>query len=231
MRAIGRSLTVAFAASLVLLAACAHGSIDNGDSADVILTVQNLPNIPPVTAAPSPGGTGCTFTVPNVNVTLGSRPKTELAIGSGFSDISMENVEITYQWSATTTAPPAGAVATDTLGIAGTIPVNGSQTVSFAPIRLENLIAGLDGRTANLTMLFRGHTLDGHAVSATGGGALTINSCTLSTVCGDGSINGAEQCDDGNTRSGDGCSSSCQIEPGWVCSGQPSVCQIQNVVP
>lgn len=30
--------------------------------------------------------------------------------------------------------------------------------------------------------------------------------------CGDGTLNGDETCDDGNTRSGDGCSASCQIE-------------------
>jgi len=37
--------------------------------------------------------------------------------------------------------------------------------------------------------------------------------------CGDGVIEAAnnEQCDDGNTTSGDGCSASCQAEPGWLC--------------
>jgi cysteine-rich repeat protein len=27
-----------------------------------------------------------------------------------------------------------------------------------------------------------------------------------------------ESCDDGNTDEGDGCSATCQVEPGWVCS-------------
>jgi fibro-slime domain-containing protein len=36
-------------------------------------------------------------------------------------------------------------------------------------------------------------------------------------VCGDGVINGTEQCDDGNTRPGDGCSASCRLEPGFAC--------------
>jgi fibro-slime domain-containing protein len=36
-------------------------------------------------------------------------------------------------------------------------------------------------------------------------------------VCGDGIIEPPEQCDDGNTVSGDGCSASCTIEPFWVC--------------
>ncbi len=42
-------------------------------------------------------------------------------------------------------------------------------------------------------------------------------------VCGDGMVAGNEQCDDGNTVSGDGCSSTCGLEPGWTCpkAGQP----------
>ncbi|NBC44799.1 DUF4215 domain-containing protein [Corallococcus exiguus] len=36
-------------------------------------------------------------------------------------------------------------------------------------------------------------------------------------ICGDGKKEGSEGCDDGNTTSGDGCSASCQVEPGWNC--------------
>jgi cysteine-rich repeat protein len=44
-------------------------------------------------------------------------------------------------------------------------------------------------------------------------------------VMGDGVVNGVtEACDDGNTASGDGCSSSGQVEPGKACTGEPSVC-------
>jgi cysteine-rich repeat protein len=41
--------------------------------------------------------------------------------------------------------------------------------------------------------------------------------------CGDGIIERIEQCDDGNTESGDGCSASCQIEANYECKteGQP----------
>ncbi len=42
--------------------------------------------------------------------------------------------------------------------------------------------------------------------------------------CGDGIINGDEECDDGDTEPGDGCSPECTIEPGWDCEGEPSVC-------
>ena len=53
-----------------------------------------------------------------------------------------------------------------------------------------------------------------------------------SASCGDGTVDdlrpppGAynEDCDDGNTEPGDGCSEVCDIEEGWVCTGSPSVC-------
>jgi cysteine-rich repeat protein/predicted outer membrane repeat protein len=52
--------------------------------------------------------------------------------------------------------------------------------------------------------------------------------CTLDTsdchTCGDGLIEGPEDCDDANTETGDGCDGTCMVERGWACSGEPSVC-------
>ena len=42
--------------------------------------------------------------------------------------------------------------------------------------------------------------------------------------CGDGIIQAGEQCDDGNVVNGDGCSSTCQVQTGFSCTGTPSVC-------
>jgi fibro-slime domain-containing protein len=42
--------------------------------------------------------------------------------------------------------------------------------------------------------------------------------------CGDGKINGYEQCEDGNAKSGDGCSSACRLEPGFVCPTKGALC-------
>jgi cysteine-rich repeat protein len=51
---------------------------------------------------------------------------------------------------------------------------------------------------------------------------LFIAACTSSSnnqpACGDGIVDSGEQCDDGNTNNGDGCSSTCQTE------GPPNVC-------
>ncbi|MBW2314919.1 MAG: DUF4215 domain-containing protein [Deltaproteobacteria bacterium] len=42
--------------------------------------------------------------------------------------------------------------------------------------------------------------------------------------CGDGVLDPGESCDDGGTLQGDGCSSLCEIEVGFTCSGVPSSC-------
>lgn len=47
---------------------------------------------------------------------------------------------------------------------------------------------------------------------------------TTTYVCGNGTIEGAEACDDGNADAGDGCSDTCTIEAGWSCTGEPSAC-------
>lgn len=40
----------------------------------------------------------------------------------------------------------------------------------------------------------------------------TLEIAVTDGVCGNGAIEGAEQCDDGNTVDGDGCSASCALE-------------------
>ena len=41
---------------------------------------------------------------------------------------------------------------------------------------------------------------------------------------GNGKIDATENCDDGNTANGDGCSSTGTIEANYVCDQEPSVC-------
>jgi cysteine-rich repeat protein len=58
----------------------------------------------------------------------------------------------------------------------------------------------------------------------TGGSATGPSWCR--GMCGDSFIlaAGGENCDDGNSNSGDGCSGSCTVENGYTCTGLPSVC-------
>ncbi|MCB0369342.1 MAG: DUF4215 domain-containing protein [Bdellovibrionales bacterium] len=44
------------------------------------------------------------------------------------------------------------------------------------------------------------------------------------SICGDSMIVSNETCDDGNVFNGDGCSSTCQIEPSFFCLNEPSEC-------
>ena len=43
-------------------------------------------------------------------------------------------------------------------------------------------------------------------------------------TCGNGTLEGTEQCDDGGVSGGDGCDQTCNVESGWLCSGEPSSC-------
>jgi len=43
-------------------------------------------------------------------------------------------------------------------------------------------------------------------------------------TCGNQIVESMEECDDGDVTDGDGCSSSCVLEPGWNCSGMPTIC-------
>jgi len=55
--------------------------------------------------------------------------------------------------------------------------------------------------------------------------------CSYTPTCGDSLNEIGEQCDDGDTSSGDGCSSTCTIESGWTCtggSGQSSCTEIST---
>src|SRR3954468_13124814 len=68
-----------------------------------------------------------------------------------------------------------------------------------------------------------------------GGGHGTVpdadpgNTSTIdASMCGDNGLDTGEQCDDGNSTSGDGCSATCKIEPGWICitPGAPCLRQV-----
>ncbi len=52
-----------------------------------------------------------------------------------------------------------------------------------------------------------------------------VPACTSSYgYCGDGIRTAGEDCDDGDNTNGDGCSSICEVESGWTCTGILSVC-------
>lgn len=48
----------------------------------------------------------------------------------------------------------------------------------------------------------------------------------MPTACGNGLIEVSEDCDDGNTIDGDGCTG-CAVDIGYACTGEPSTCAIK----
>ncbi|KAF6027397.1 PAPPA [Bugula neritina] len=46
--------------------------------------------------------------------------------------------------------------------------------------------------------------------------------------CGNGELNGEEECDDGNLSDADGCSTHCKVEEEYVCTGVPSICWVKS---
>ncbi len=107
-----------------------------------------------------------------------------------------------------------------------------ASTACFNPDDVPNTPAQTDGIT------------DGGETTGTPGGsgvepgstagpadATTVDSADTTNgdplgICGDGILDGGEACDDGNTTDGDGCSAGCLEEPGFNCTGQPSVCTV-----
>jgi len=49
-----------------------------------------------------------------------------------------------------------------------------------------------------------------------------------SDLCGDGIVGKTEECDDGNTKAGDGCSGACRVEPGYVCAIANKPCTLSD---
>jgi cysteine-rich repeat protein len=63
-------------------------------------------------------------------------------------------------------------------------------------------------------------------ISVTGGPVIVYTVTNTACQCGNGNKHFNENCDDGGFENGDGCSSTCAVEPGWTCAGNPSVCTL-----
>jgi cysteine-rich repeat protein len=86
-----------------------------------------------------------------------------------------------------------------------------------------NLNYNLTLNASNVTMFV--YVVDNEGKNHNDSVLFNVNaSSTINATCGNGIIEQGETCDDGNTLNGDGCSITCQIESGWTCSGEPSVC-------
>ena len=98
--------------------------------------------------------------------------------------------------------------------------IAGKRDLSFSGALLSSL--SLSAHSAPSVHLgpVRSHSLSLSQIECgwlcSGGGANAIDTCAAAS-CGDGTLGGSEECDDGNTMALDGCDSTCQIEPGYAC--------------
>ena len=62
-------------------------------------------------------------------------------------------------------------------------------------------------------------------VAPVGDAPIGCVSTSSGSCCGNGSLDPGEDCDDGNTTAGDGCSAACKLETDWACPnvGQPCI--------
>ena len=169
----GSLIAVAALCVAVLAPGCNDGTVDDGDTGDVVLEVAQVATTP-ITSATDPNNPGvCTITVTDWTTTLNNKPKNGSAIVSPWNDIMVGTVDITYVWD-----DPSIVTAPVTMNINGTVPANGSLGVKHPPIFLGDVTGAMLGHSANLTMTYHGTAVSGEAVTTTAFGAvMTVNAC------------------------------------------------------
>ncbi len=130
------------------------------------------------------------------------------------ADVEQRDGEVLFRY------PPTGAV-----GWLGTIN-RASGALTLRTPRLFILCSGFDQLTGTLAAGGQSFSLAGLGSIATIRGCFDVDLTETGTrrTCGDGHLDPGEQCDDGNSSAGDGCSAACTTEPCWSCTGWPSGC-------
>jgi hypothetical protein len=154
----------------VALSPACNSALDDPDTADVVLEVVTI-TAQPIEAQDD--GSGCTFTIQDWNAQLRNEPKSELATQSPFGDIRLVRIDATYDWGNDGSVEQTAA-----LPVSGTVQAGGTQAVQFTPIPLEYL-AGRDGQSASMGMLWVGETYDGNPVTTWTSRMLVVNSCIV----------------------------------------------------
>lgn len=179
-------------------------------------------------------GAGTTFgpaSIPGVTIRLSSTTAAPDSLSATFAANVGADVITVYAGTLTLQSAASGG---PPRGFDIVIPLQSS--FSFNAGGGANLLLDITVPTCVTTTQFDAQSVTGDSVSrAVAGGsssatATIVDSFGLVTQfafseCVDGIIQSGEGCDDGNTTDGDGCSSSCQVEPCWACGGEPSVCE------
>ena len=193
----GKWLAMVVLAGLAVGLACMSNDLDDPDSADVLLEVVNLDNPPVETQCDlSTDGqcsisgaicqdnndcaagvevcirnTICQLEVTDWEAQISAQPKNTLAVPP-FNDLILQNVSINYAWLDGVSFTPDRVVGLGNV----VVPAQGTNRVTFAPIALDDLNAGLAGKTCNLTLTFNAITVEGTRVTQTVGRQLHVES-------------------------------------------------------
>lgn len=158
---------------LIGTVSCTSDALDDGDSADVVLEIQVF-DAPAVSASLDQMTMVCTFTVNDWQVSFENLPKNGSAEGSSpFNDIVMQDVTVTYGWINTALSTPARTIGLGSVAV----PVGEQIQGNFSPIAFDDLSFAVSGSTANLTMLFRGITVEGTQLFLSVSKQLNIEGC------------------------------------------------------
>jgi cysteine-rich repeat protein len=213
-------------------AGCDDGDLDDGDGCSSTCFVEPgfvCSGEPSVCVAGS--GDTCADAIaltPGINtvpwVAVGAEYLTAPPVcGAGFAP---DGPDIVMQFTASVTGEVAVSIDKPT-GARWHLVVSNEACGTATPTGTcaSNFLAGsLDGEFA----VTAGATYFLYLVDSTSGedpldNPLQVTITETQAVCGDGFLHG-EACDDGDLDNGDGCSSSCTVEPGFACNGEPSVC-------
>jgi cysteine-rich repeat protein len=126
------------------------------------------------------------------------------------------------------------------ISAAGNMPAFAAGTVPDVPRALsgaQTFVVLLPDDLGGQDLVVRVDGIANGAIVTSGGAKLTVRAHLVThvdvalgapAICGDGIIDDPiETCDDGNAAASDGCSATCFVESGWMCSGGgPSVCTV-----
>ena len=171
---IARKLLVCGIAMLLLVtAACTKSDLDAGDSANVVLEVEQV-QLAIVSSSYDPLNAVCVFQLTESSATLSNIPKSEGGIEEPFNDILIDRMTLSYVWDDGLSFP--NFVTSPRV----VIPANSTNQVRFLAVELAEFLQAVpsrEGHSAEVTILFEGEVADGNRVQAIGGGSLFVNSC------------------------------------------------------
>lgn len=164
-------LLLTLAGLMSLAMSCASGPIDDASGAAVVLEVQ-ITDSPAITGQFQDGT--CVIRITEWSAQFANIPKNSSATTSPYNDIIVEDIDISYSWpgAAGVTIPPERTIPSP-----GTVPANGSQSINFEPILLQDLSQDMLGTTGILALRINARTPVNDRITVNIGEALVIEQC------------------------------------------------------